>query len=126
MLPPMTKPRNPSVQPYLAVRDAARALELYARVFGMTERYRLPMGDKIAHAELDYDGGRICIASEFPEEGVQGPASLGGTSVSLLLVVDDVDQTFARATQEGFTVEATPKDEFFGARVAKVEGAAAE
>ena len=51
----MTKPipegyRNVNV--ILTVDDAKGAIDFYKKAFGATEISRLPMGDKIGHAEL--------------------------------------------------------------------------
>ena len=109
-----------TLQPYLAVRDAAAAIEVYTRVFGAREVYRLRMGDKLGHAELDIGSARLLISDEFPEMGVVGPLGQEGHSVSLLLYVEDVDATVTRALDEGFTQEGETKNEFFGDRAAKL------
>ncbi|MEL6187200.1 MAG: VOC family protein [Myxococcota bacterium] len=109
------------LQPYLAVSDAAAAIEVYTRVFGAREVYRLPMGDKLGHAELDIGSARLLLSDEFPQIGVVGPLRQEGHSVSLLLYVDDVDATVARALEAGFTQEGETKDEFFGDRAAKLQ-----
>ena len=82
--------------PYLHIQGAARAIEFYQKAFGATEVLRLtePEG-KVGHAEIPIGGARIMLADEYPEHGVLGPKSLGGTSVSLHLTVPDVD-AFAR------------------------------
>lgn len=111
---------TPGLLPYLAVDDALAAIALYTEVFGAKERYRLPMGDAIAHAELDIGDARILLSSEFPQIDVVGPKQLGGTSVSLLLYVEDVDAVVGRALAAGFTQEGETKNEFFGDRAAKL------
>lgn len=116
----MSIPNEPRLQPYLAVSDAAQAIDLYCEIFGMTERYRLPMGERIGHAELELDGLRLLLSSEFPEMNVRGPESLGGTSVSLLIYVEDVDAVVARALEAGFSQEGETKVEFFGDRAARL------
>ncbi|MGF1510008.1 MAG: VOC family protein [Myxococcota bacterium] len=113
--------KNPArIQPYLAVRDAPKAIDLYTRVFGMKEVYRLRMGDRVGHAELELGDSRILLSSEFPEMGVDGPETLGGTTVSVLIYVDDVDRVVAEARKAGFQQEGETKDEFFGDRAAKL------
>lgn len=109
-----------SLQPYLAVRDAAAAVELYTQVFGAKEVYRLPMGDKLGHVELDIGSARLLLADEFPEMGVVGPHRQDGHAVSLVLYVEDVDATVARALEAGFQQEGETKNEFFGDRAAKL------
>lgn len=111
----------PRLLPYLAVSDAAKAIEVYGRVFGMSERYRLAMPDgRIGHAELELDGLRLLLADEFPELDILGPSSRGGTTVHLLLYVEDVDAVVARALEEGFTQQGETTDQFHGDRAAKL------
>jgi len=118
--PPQQTQTIQQLQPYLSVRDAAKAIDFYVEVFGMTERYRLPMGDRIGHAELRFAGARLLLADEFPELGIVGPLTRGGTTVSLTIYVDDVDAFCVRALAAGATQEGETRDEFFGDRVAKI------
>jgi len=106
-----------TVTPYLYVRDAARAIDFYAKAFGAIELYRLPNpGGKIGHAEILIATSRIMLADEFPEMNVKGPQSLEGTSVSFLIYVEDVDARFDRAIAPGATVLRPLKDQFYGDR----------
>ena len=50
----------PIMAPYLAIRDAAKALELYKKAFGAKERMRLAGPDgKVMHAEIEIAGGLV-------------------------------------------------------------------
>ncbi len=49
-----------SVTPYILVDGAARAIDFYKEAFGAEEALRMPMGDKLAHAEIRI--GDICRA----------------------------------------------------------------
>jgi PhnB protein len=107
----------PALIPYLAVADAAAAIDFYARVFGATETIRMTGEDgRIGHAELDLAGSRVMLSDEHPEIGVHGPAHYGGTPVSLVVQVPDVDEVFARAVAAGATVERPVADQFHGER----------
>ncbi len=76
--------------PYLCVRDAASAIEFYRKAFGATELMRLTQPDgKIGHAEIKIGAAPIMLADEFPEMGFRGPLSLGGSSVTIHLYVED-------------------------------------
>ena len=106
-----------TVTPYLYVRDAARAIDFYAKAFGAIEIYRLANpGGKIGQAEILIGTSRIMLADEFPEMNVKGPQSLEGTSVSFLIYVEDVDARFDRAIAPGATVLRPLKDQFYGDR----------
>lgn len=93
------------------------ALEFYASAFGAKELVRLDDGNgKIMHAELDIADARIMLADEFPDMGYRGPQSLGGSTVSLHLYVEDVDSVFARAVELGATATMAVADQFDGDR----------
>jgi PhnB protein len=103
--------------PYLVVRGADRAIDFYGRTFGAVEDFRLSEpGGKVGHAELLLGGGRLMLADEYPDFGALGPASVGGTPVTLHLYVPDVDAVMARAEALGATVLRAAKDEFYGDR----------
>ena len=108
--------------PYLIVNDAAGAIEFYKRAFGATEVMRMaqPNG-KIGHAEIKIGDSPIMLADESPEMGARGPKSFGGSPVSILLYVEDVDTTFSRAVAAGAKVQRPVADQFYGDRTGGVE-----
>jgi len=99
------------------VRNAAKAIEFYRRAFGAKEKFRLtePSG-RLGHAELDFDGHIIMFSDEYPEYGCVGPESIGGTSITLHLHVDDCDALIRRAIEAGATMVREPSDAFYGER----------
>ena len=107
-----------TVTAYLSVRDAARAIEFYKKVFGATERLRLPgpAPETIGHAELVIGDSVIMLADEFPAFGNKSPESLDGTPVSFAVYVPDVDATFAKALAAGAKVYQPVQDKFYGDR----------
>jgi uncharacterized glyoxalase superfamily protein PhnB len=103
--------------PYLRVRDAARAIDFYKEAFGATERLRLTEpGGRIGHCELQLGAWVLMVSEEYPEYGILGPQSIGGTSVSIHLHVDDADAAIARAVAAGATVLRPASDAFYGER----------
>lgn len=103
--------------PYLAVRDGTAALDWYRDVFDAVEVMRFTGDDgRVGHAELQVGDVRWYLADEYPDIGVVGPATLGNTSVSLHLSVDDVDALHARAVAAGAEDERPPSDESHGSR----------
>ena len=107
-----------SVTPYLIVRGAADAIEFYKKAFGAVELFRMPApGGKIGHAEIKVGDSPIMLADEHPEIGYNGPQSLGGSPVSLMIYVDDVDAVFNRAVEAGAVVKEAPQDKFYGDRM---------
>ena len=107
----------PSATPYLIVNGAARALEFYQRAFGATEIMRFAMPDgNIGHAEIKIGNSPIMLADESPEMGYKGPQSLGGSPVSIMLYVEDVDSVFNRAVAAGGSIREAVQDKFYGDR----------
>ena len=123
-MPAKTKPIPDCYEratPYLICRDAARAIEFYKSAFGAAERERISMPDgKVGHAEIKIGGAIIMLADEFPEHGMRGPQSLGGTPVSVLIYVEDVDGLVSRAVAAGVKVLEPLADKFYGDRNCKV------
>ena len=103
--------------PYLHVSDAAKAIDFYVAAFGAREKFRLtePSG-RIGHAELDFGGMTLMLADEFPEYGIKAPRTIGDTSVTIHLHVDDADDVVRRAVGAGAKLEMEPQDHFYGER----------
>ena len=106
-----------SVTPYLVVDDANAAIDFYTRALGAKEKFRLPMGDRIGHAEILIGDSHVMLADEFPDMGHLGPKSRGGTTVSLMLYVEDVDAAFQRALDAGATEKRPVENQFWGDRM---------
>jgi PhnB protein len=110
------------VIPYLCVRDAAGAIEFYKDVFGATETMRLTdPGGMVGHAELRIGGTSIMLGEESPDMDVRGPQLLGGSPVSLLLYVEDVDAMASKAVAAGAKLLGPVEDQFYGDRSGKLE-----
>lgn len=103
--------------PYLIINGAAAAVEFYKKAFGATELFRMDApGGKIGHAEIKIGDSPIMLADEFPEMDARGPRSIGGTPVSIMLYVKDVDKVFNRAIAAGAKVKQPVQDRFYGDR----------
>ena len=102
---------------YLRVKNAGKAIEFYSRAFEATEKFRLtePSG-RIGHAELDFGGTTIMLSEEYPELGCIGPETVGGTTVSIHLHVDNCDAMIEHAVAEGAQLVRAPSDAFYGER----------
>jgi uncharacterized glyoxalase superfamily protein PhnB len=112
-----TTPATATLVPYLSVADAAAAIDWYIAVLDAVEMVRYVGDDgRIGHAEIAVGGARLMLADEYPEYGIVGPGTLGGTSFSLNLDVDDVDSVWARAIEHGADGERPPSDEPYGER----------
>ena len=106
-----------TVTPYLIIDGAARALEFYREAFGATELMRMPgPNGRVMHAEMQIGDSRVMLADEFPDMGYRGPQAYGGTSVTLLLYVENVDAVFQQAVAAGAKVLRPLENQFYGDR----------
>ncbi|HEY9402061.1 MAG TPA: VOC family protein [Pyrinomonadaceae bacterium] len=110
-----------SITPYLHITGASRAIEFYKQVFGATEVLRMDAPDgKIGHAEIKIGDSHVMLADEHPDMDVRSPESFGGTPVSLLLYVEDVDALAERALAAGAKMLSPLEDKFYGDRMGKL------
>lgn len=108
--------------PYLIVKEATRALEFYQKAFGATEIMRIPAPEgKVGHAEIKIGAALIMLADEFPDMNCRSPQSFGGTPVSIMVYVQDVDRFVNRAVAAGATVLRPVENKFYGDRAASLE-----
>jgi PhnB protein len=106
----------PRVMPYLSVDGASDAIDFYVKVLGAKERMRMGGPDgKVGHAELDIGDSVIMLADAFPE-GNPSPKSIGGTPVSVMVYVEDVDKVFQTALEAGATEQRPVENQFYGDR----------
>ncbi|MGO8719683.1 MAG: VOC family protein [Acidobacteriaceae bacterium] len=111
-----------SVQPYLMLNGAAKAIEFYKNAFGATERLCMTQPDgRIGHAELEIGDSCIMMADENPQIEAFAPTHYGGSPVSLLIYTEDCDRMYHQAMAAGAKSEREPADQFYGDRMAGVE-----
>jgi PhnB protein len=107
----------PRVIPYLTIDGASAAIDFYTKVFGATERMRMPGPDgKVGHAELEFGDSVVMLADAFPDMGAPSPRDVGGSPVTVMVYVEDVDATFDRALGAGATEERKVENQFYGDR----------
>ena len=120
----MTKPIPDgyhTATPYLIIGGAGDAIEFYKKAFGAQELFRFPTPDgKIGHAEIKIGDSPIMLADEYPAMGYKGPQTLGGSPVSIMIYVEDVDTIFNQAVAAGATVKEAVSDKFYGDRLGTV------
>jgi PhnB protein len=111
-----------NVTPYLIVNGAAKAIDFYTKVFGATEKMRMPSpGGKVGHAELTLGDAMIMVADEHAEMGARAPHAYGGSAVSLMVYVPDVDATVQTAVAAGAKVVRKVENQFYGDRMGTLE-----
>lgn len=108
------------VTPYLTVDGAADAIAFYTSVLGGTERMRMPGPDgKVAHAEVAFGESMVMLADTSDMSG-PGPKQIGGSPVSVMLYVEDVDAIYQAAVDAGAESLSKPEDQFYGDRSAGI------
>lgn len=109
-----------AITPYLLYEDCASALEWLSNAFGFKEtlRYTEPDGT-VSHAEMELEGATIMMGD--PGAHYRNPKRLGDASVTLYVLVDDVDAHFARAKAAGATITSEPEDTPYGDRNYRAE-----
>jgi PhnB protein len=110
-----------TLQIYLAVEDASKAIDFYKEAFGAEETIRMPGPDgSVAHAELQIGDSKLMLSDPFPQSNVRPPSERGGPTASIFMYVDDVDATFEQAQRAGATVVSELEDMFWGDRFGTV------
>ena len=106
-----------SLAPHLVCDGAAKAIDFYKEAFGATEIMRLPGPDgRLMHGSVAINGAVVLLVDEMPEYNVLGPTKLGGSPVTIHLVVPDVDASVAKAVEAGAVVTMPVADQFWGDR----------
>ncbi|HEY7097687.1 MAG TPA: VOC family protein [Terriglobales bacterium] len=110
-----------NVTPYLVIKGAAKAIDFYKTVFGATEVMRMDApGGRIGHAELKIGDSHVMLADEYPEMKCRSPQAYGGSPVSMLVYVPDVDATVAVAQRNGAKLDREVQDQFYGDRMGQI------
>jgi PhnB protein len=110
-----------TLQIYLAVEDASKAIDFYKEAFDAEETIRMPGPDgSVAHAELQIGDSKLMLSDPFPQSNVRPPSERGGPTASIFMYVDDVDATFEQAQRAGATVVSELEDMFWGDRFGTV------
>jgi PhnB protein len=110
-------PDYPRVIPYLIVNGADKAITFYGTVFGAKERMRMNTPDgRVGHAEIEIGSGMVMLADPMPDMGWKSPKDLGGSPVTLMVYVEDVDDCFTRALDNGATETRKLENQFYGDR----------
>jgi PhnB protein len=116
----------PPLAAYLTVSNAEGALDFYTRAFGARPRMRMPSedGQRLMHAEFEFNGGVVMMSDDFPEwSGGRTPEKFGGSPVAVHVTLDapaDVDALVEQASLHGAKVDMQPHDAMWGDRFAAI------
>jgi PhnB protein len=110
------------ISPELSVRRGREAVEFYKSAFGAVEVYRVGGTDEHESvvSQLSVGDGSFWVSDESPPNRHHSPESLGGSTVRLLLVVDDPRAVVERAVALG-AEEVSPVGEEHGWLLGRIE-----
>jgi PhnB protein len=112
--------RRPSLSPMLSVRRGAEAIEFYKAAFGARELFKIEAPDGAVVAQLGVGESDFWLADESPEHLNFSPESLGGSTLRMVLTVDDPDAVFAQALAAGAKTVWPVADQRYGWRVGRL------
>ena len=99
----------------LNVRDGAMALDFYQRAFNAAILWQAPPeGGTVA--QLSIAGAEFWVHDETLAHQNPAPPSVGGTTVRLMLLVDDPDAIYAQAIAAGAKIVSPVQDRNYGWR----------
>ena len=111
--------------PHLVVRDAAEAVDFYIRTFAATILYRSPSPSGVGeHIHLKIWSSLVQVSTEEPAQRadrIEGallasPETLAGSTCVFQIGVDDVDEAYKHAVDQGASPAWPPTDMFWGDR----------
>ncbi len=111
--------------PHLVVRDAAEAVDFYIRAFAATILYRSPSPSGVGeHIHLKIWSSLVQVSTEEPAQRadrIEGallasPETLAGSTCVFQIGVDDVDEAYKHAVDQGASPAWPPTDMFWGDR----------
>lgn len=117
--PGRSAPRT-TVAPLLAVRKGKRAIEFYKAAFGAIELFRTVSEDGAVAARMSIGESDFWLADEAPANQNFSPASLGGSTVRMVLVVEDPDAVYAQAVAAGARGLFPVVDQPYGWRIGRL------
>ncbi|HTV66023.1 MAG TPA: VOC family protein [Bryocella sp.] len=109
-----------AIEPMLSVRNGAKAVEFYTAAFGADMLFRIGEGNEAVVAQMSAGGAIFWVTDESPEHSNFSPETLGGSTVRLVMIVDDPDAVFDQAVAAGASAVWPVADQPYHWRVGRV------
>lgn len=103
----------------LSVRNGAKAVDFYQKAFGASILFRIGEEGEPVVAQLAVGNAEFWLADESPEHSNFSPETLQGSSVRMVMVVEDPDSAFGRALAAGAR-EVWPMADQHGWRIGRI------
>jgi PhnB protein len=120
MAEPFTTLAAAKISPFLSLRRGREAMAFYKAAFGARELFRFDGDNGTVVARLAVGQADFWLSDESPEHKNFSPETLGGSTMHIVIVVDDPDAVFNHAIASGATVERPMQDEPYGWRIGKI------
>lgn len=115
-------PKQAIIIPTMKYQNAQRAIEWLCRAFGF-EKHLIVRGENeiITHAQLTYGNAMIMLGSVSDDEYgklIRTPKKLNGLNTQApYIIVENVDEHYEKAVDEGAEIVIEIKDEDYGGRI---------
>jgi DNA-binding transcriptional MerR regulator/uncharacterized glyoxalase superfamily protein PhnB len=101
----------------LVYKDIEAAYDYLIRVFGLGPGQLTREDDgRVVHGELQAGDGVVWLHPELARFGLSSPKTVGATTASMAVIVDDVDAHFRHTSDCGAAIEYEPVDQPYGYR----------
>jgi PhnB protein len=108
-----------SIQPWLSLKNSAKAGAFYRKAFGATETYRMETPDGGLVLKLSVANAEFWVSGETTDENAKAANTSAQEVIKLILVVENPDAVFAQAIEAGAT-EVFPVGEDYGWRLGRI------
>ena len=109
-----------TLEPFLNVSNGPDAIAFYEAAFGAEIVFLIPPETGSTIAQMKIAGATFWLADEAPERQNPSPTTLKGSTVRIVLTVDDPDAVFERAVAAGAGVMWPMEDQDYGWRMGRV------
>ena len=108
--------------PILTVRSARSAIEFYQLIFNAQEVSTILAQDQltILQSVIKIGNSLLHVCDEMPSYGILSPTSLNGIANATQLYLEDVDDAWARACDNGCLIVIPLADNYWGERSGKM------
>jgi PhnB protein len=108
-----------SIQPWLSVKNSAKAGTFYKDAFGAIETYRMEAPDGGLVIKLSVDGAEFWVSGQSTDEDEAITNNLTQDAIKIILTVENPDAIFEQAIKAG-AIEVFPVGEDFGWRLGRL------